>query len=601
MRALAFIFVGSFVVVLATTPLVSRLARWFGVVDRPDPRKVHKKPTPRVGGIAILAGVAFALYAALCCVPGLGFGWGAAGAPMHALILSAGVVFATGLVDDLFALPSKAKLVILLVCAAALSGAGVRIEYLGWPGGPVFRLGWGAFPVTTVWITAVTVAFNFIDGLDGLAAGITAIASSAMAIAAAIHRDIEPLVVALALLGSSCGFLVFNFNPASVFMGDCGSLFFGFVLAATGLMIGQAAPGEASSTSPPGGVDGFLLTAFALAVPLADAAVTMLRRGVLQRRSLFAAERGHIHHRLIDRGLSVRRAVGLIWLISAVGALIGLVAGLATGLGAALPLVLGVCVVLGLFHFSGAICFRSFTSAWRRNRLLARADQSYRRCIEDTQLRFRHVTNFEQWWNEVCTAAAKLGLQRFALPLNCRDGTTRVLCWNARDAQEHDLTSDVSPPLMATVPVRQRRIGPPLIATVQVAMEGTLEDATRRLSAFARLLEEHGIARLPTSLISDRPVCSEMLNACRPTAESVQRQQLLLQGQFTWPEAADQPDVEAALIERPHGPRDIAGMLSPAARRVRVGAAIPHDRRANRRQAGDESFQHHASFLKGVE
>jgi UDP-N-acetylmuramyl pentapeptide phosphotransferase/UDP-N-acetylglucosamine-1-phosphate transferase/glycosyltransferase involved in cell wall biosynthesis len=468
---------------LLATPLVLRLARWMGIVDVPNARKVHASPTPRAGGLAIAA----ALFAVL--VPGFlwaqgGNGFGRLEGQMIALLASASGLLLVGLLDDIMEISSKFKLLALLAASAAFCGAGGTIDQILIRGKEPIELGMLAWPVTMLWMTGVCVAINFIDGLDGLAAGIAAIACGVIAIASIAmggHPAIS--VLALALLGSLSGFLFFNFNPARVFMGDCGSLFIGFLIAGAAVLNAQWI----------GTVRGLLLPALALSVPLLDTFFTLVRRGVLYRQSLFSAERGHIHHRLLDLGLGQKHAVLLLYGVSVAAAVIGLVARIGEGWATLGGVALLIPLLGGLFRMSGSVRASETIRAIRKNRHLARETRRNQLAFDGMQLRFRRVSSFDAWWEQVCATAEELGFTRINLPVVDRDGTKRVLRWS-----RGELELEMPETLRANLPLAQRRGDQPLRAEVEILAQPFLESAGQRLALFTRLIEEYSIRDLPT-------------------------------------------------------------------------------------------------------
>jgi UDP-N-acetylmuramyl pentapeptide phosphotransferase/UDP-N-acetylglucosamine-1-phosphate transferase/glycosyltransferase involved in cell wall biosynthesis len=474
-------FAGAAAGALLLTPASMRLARLLGVVDRPNARKVHFRPTPRAGGLAIVAAMAAVVIPALLRLSGQsdakGFG------EIWLSLAACTVVFLIGLIDDFISLKrSQYKLLALIaattmVCFSHFSLTSVSV------GGHLIPLGSFAIPVTFLWIVGVTTAVNFIDGLDGLAAGISAVTAGTIALVACVGHDPATLVIALALLGSLCGFLVFNFNPARVFMGDCGSMFLGFTLATASLICAKRT----------GMTAGFTLPALALGIPLLDTALTMVRRGVLQRRSLFAAERGHVHHRLMDMGVCHRDAVMILYAITLACAGVGAAAMFASKspVGSTILASVHPMILFAFFAVVGSLRMGEITTAFRRNRDISKLTQQYRHTFDEMQLRFLAARSFDSWWAEVCESLNRLKFVSLSLPLVNRDGTTRTLSWT----NEQGAAS--APTLNVSVPIRQRRVGGPLRAEVEVSAEGSLELAGRRVTVFARLMEENSLASLP--------------------------------------------------------------------------------------------------------
>jgi UDP-N-acetylmuramyl pentapeptide phosphotransferase/UDP-N-acetylglucosamine-1-phosphate transferase/glycosyltransferase involved in cell wall biosynthesis len=470
------------------TPVVINLAYALKAVDRPDPRKVHRAPTPRLGGVAIAAAMFLSLIPALVmgkiANPEI-----AAGSSLASVLICAAAVFLTGFLDDLMCLPSKLKLIVLLVAALFVCNAGFRIESIDLGGGHVFELGKMQWVVSLLWIVSITVSINFIDGLDGLAAGISVMTCAVIAIAATHYHQQDVLLISMALLGALIGFLCFNFNPARIFMGDGGSMYVGFMIGCTSLVCGARVHSPTVLALP----------ALALGVPLMDLLFTMIRRGVIQRRSLFSAERGHIHHRLLDRGLHHKQVVIVLYVATVICASLGLLLLLTPGRAAMVETGLAILSLLILFRFAGSVKFVDTARAVLRNRAIRGQTSEYRRRFEEMQLRFRIVKDFDGWWQEVCTAAEKFDFVSLTLPVADRAGRERMLRFGqtvtAKDAEEA---------MVASVPIRQRRLGAPLQAEVHVGKVGSLESAGTRLSLFARLMEEHSLADLEYSCIQKK-------------------------------------------------------------------------------------------------
>ena len=286
------------------TPSAGFLAPRLGAVDMPgEKRRVHTRATPRLGGLAIAAG--FFVSALAFTAPGTALSGVLRGALLVALM---------GAADDCRALPSPLKLAAQTTAALLAWRAGARIDVLTLPFSAARFVPVGALslPLTLLWMLACTNAMNLIDGLDGLAAGVAAIGSLCLLLVAAAVSEREIAVLLAALAGSCLGFLPYNRCPARIFMGDTGSQLLGFLLGAAstaGMFKSHAALS-------------FLVPLLALGLPLFDTAFAFFRR-VLHGKNPFAADRGHIHHRLLDRGLDQKTAVALL---DAVSALLGLTA-----------------------------------------------------------------------------------------------------------------------------------------------------------------------------------------------------------------------------------------------------------------------------------
>lgn len=297
----SFLFLGftSFVLSLFLTPLIRNLALRFGLVDLPDDhRKTHKVPVPRVGGIAILAATIGA-YGLLLLV-GLNAGQVIRhGLPFAVRLLPAVlVIFGVGLADDIFDLNAWYKLGAQIAAAILALAAGIRLDNIG---GHPFS-GALSYVLTILWIVACSNAVNLIDGVDGLAAGVGLFATITTLIAGLLHGNMVLVFATAPLVGALLGFLRFNFNPASIFLGDCGSLTLGFLLGCYGIVWSEKSPTLLGMTAP----------MLALSVPLLDAGIAIARR-FLRQQPIFRADHSHIHHKLLSRGLTPRRVVLVLY------------------------------------------------------------------------------------------------------------------------------------------------------------------------------------------------------------------------------------------------------------------------------------------------
>jgi UDP-GlcNAc:undecaprenyl-phosphate GlcNAc-1-phosphate transferase len=310
MYSLAFLALCSFTMSLVLTPLLRNGAIRLGIVDVPgDPRKIHERPIPRIGGVAIATAylAAFGLLFVLPLHAGRVLSSQLASAAR--ILPAALLIFAVGLMDDLFALRPWHKLAGQFVAAAIAYFCGVQI---GNPGG--FHIShWLAFPITLFWLIGCANAFNLIDGMDGLASGVGLFATTTTLIAGLLHGNL-PLAIAVApLAGALLGFLRYNFNPASIFLGDSGSLFIGFMLGCVGVIWSQKSATLLGMTAP----------LIALSLPLLDTSLAIVRR-FLRNQPIFGADRGHIHHRLLDRGITTRRAALTLYAVCGMAAALSL-------------------------------------------------------------------------------------------------------------------------------------------------------------------------------------------------------------------------------------------------------------------------------------
>ncbi len=304
----AFAFVVALVVATLLTPAVTALARRSGLVDVPDQvRKMHARPVPRLGGIAVVSAFLVAVaVGALNLVLADGVPFLADTKLAVGFVLGALAIAGLGIYDDLRNTNAKQKLAVQCLVAVGMWSAGFGVD-LGPELEPL------SFAVTLLWIVGVVNAVNLIDGLDGLASGVGLAAALAMFGVALANGQWLPCLFMAALAGGLSGFLIFNFNPARIFLGDSGSLFLGFVLALTSLWIQKGSASPALTLVP----------LFALGLPLLDTTLAIVRR-LGRRQNPFTPDREHLHHRLLALGLSHRRAVITLYAFALVCALAAL-------------------------------------------------------------------------------------------------------------------------------------------------------------------------------------------------------------------------------------------------------------------------------------
>ncbi len=321
-------FVCAFLLAFLSTPFVKKLAKKIGAIDIPkDKRRMHTDSVPLIGGLAIFLGflVSTVLFAEIDI-------------KIIAILSGALIMVVLGVFDDKYALGAKFKLMIQIIAAAIPVIAGVRIERIILPflksGGIEF--GWLAYPITILWIVALTNAVNLIDGLDGLAAGVSAIASFSMFLIALMQGNYVIAVMSAALVGACCGFLPYNFSPASIFMGDTGSTFLGFVMASLSVL----------GLFKIHAIISFAVPFIAFGIPIFDTSFAIFRR-IKEHRPIMSPDRGHLHHRLVDMGFSHKQAVLIIYAICIV---LGAVAVLSFK-SKLLAIAIAVLGVIGAFVF----------------------------------------------------------------------------------------------------------------------------------------------------------------------------------------------------------------------------------------------------------
>ena len=283
------------------TPPVKRFAQKIGAIDVPkDNRRMHDHPIPRMGGLAIFLGFLLSVLLFAEITPQL-----------RGMLLGAVVIVILGIFDDIYALSAKLKFAVQIGAALIAVLMGNQIDYLSNPNifssDPYWHLGVLSIPISVLWIVAITNAVNLIDGLDGLACGVSTISSMTMLVIALTVAEAQVAILMAALAGACIGFLPYNLNPAKIFMGDTGSTFLGFVLATVSIQ------GLFKSYA----IISFAVPFLVLGLPIFDTCFAILRR-LARGQSPMAPDRGHIHHRLIDMGFTQKQAVAVLYLISAI-------------------------------------------------------------------------------------------------------------------------------------------------------------------------------------------------------------------------------------------------------------------------------------------
>ncbi|WP_085522130.1 glycosyltransferase family 4 protein [Tuberibacillus sp. Marseille-P3662] len=321
LNSYTFAFLISVCVTILSTPLMKQLAFKLNVVDKPDhDRKVHDNIMPYMGGGAIILGfIAGYIY----LQPQFQF--------MTAFLIGAGIIALTGFLDDKFAISPKLKLLGQIMAAVIVVSSGIQIEFIRIPMIGEIHFGWLAIPFTLFWIIAITNAINLIDGLDGLATGVSSIALTSIIIMSALNNQILPIGLSVLLLGGTLGFLLFNFNPAKIFMGDTGSLFIGYALSVISIL------GMFKSIT----IFSLIIPIMILAVPIFDTSFAIIRR-LIKKQKISAPDKSHLHHHLLNIGFSHKTTVLIIYIISAFFGFSGIVFSRSVLWGSLLFLVLAV-------------------------------------------------------------------------------------------------------------------------------------------------------------------------------------------------------------------------------------------------------------------
>jgi UDP-GlcNAc:undecaprenyl-phosphate GlcNAc-1-phosphate transferase len=479
---------------------------------------VHQQPVPRIGGVAIFLSAMCVIGSVLLLSDAVDDEFRLMLRQLTTLLCSATFIFLIGLADDLRGLPARFKFLAELAAAGSLCFVGVRISSIAIADGIVVHLGgWGSW-LTLLWVVGITNAVNLSDGLDGLAAGVCAVACGVIAVFAIHYGDMVLAALMLALAGSLSGFLLFNFNPAKVFMGDCGSLFLGFTIAASSVLC------VAKSAA----LVGLTLPALALGIPIFDTLFSMLRR-YLERRSLFAPDRGHFHHRLLDLGLHQRHAVIVIYLATVLASGLGLFMLVRKDLGSLVVFGCVLLLIVLLFRVVGIIHIREILARLQGKYASSRQEGREKRTFESLQLRLRQVRTAEEHWQVVCQAAQQLDFARVCLRapaarVSRRSGppdSRRVLRPDASATQTRSSRSGAAMLVSAdgragrrvwrrtTIPAGFNRImtmrlpitaasgGRSVELEIAVLVNGSLESATHRAGLFIRLMDEFALGYPP--------------------------------------------------------------------------------------------------------
>lgn len=305
-----------FILSVLITPLVKKLAFAIGATDKPNARKVHQKIMPRLGGLAIYISFIIGFLILRPSDPDFSAIY---------IILGSLMIIITGILDDKFELSAKWKLVGQLLAAGAVIFGGIKLEFINLPfSDKVLEFGIFSIPLTILWIVGITNAINLIDGLDGLAAGVSSIALITISGMAILMGDVFVTSVGLILLGSTLGFLIYNFHPAKIFMGDTGALFLGYMISVLALL------GFKNIT-----IFSLIVPIIILGVPISDTFFAIIRRFV-NKQPLSAPDKSHLHHCLLKLGYSHRQTVLIIYGIAAMFGLAAVIFSQATLWGALL-------------------------------------------------------------------------------------------------------------------------------------------------------------------------------------------------------------------------------------------------------------------------
>jgi UDP-GlcNAc:undecaprenyl-phosphate GlcNAc-1-phosphate transferase len=380
------------------------LARRVGLVDQPDGRrKVHGRSTPVAGGLAVFAAAGLVLGAA-AVIPGPVADAVAADPGQYAALLAgAAVICLVGVVDDRFKLPGKYKLVGQAAAAAVVVAGGATVESVHLFGRDV-HLGWLGVPVTLAWLLGAVNSFNLIDGMDGLLGTLGVIVCGAVAVMAGMHGQVAEACVAAALAGALVGFLRYNLPPASIFLGDAGSMLVGLVVGVLAIRCSLKGPATVALAAP----------AALLTIPFLDTAAAIVRRK-LTGRSIYSTDRGHLHHCLLRGGMS---RPGVLLLVSGLSSVtvVGVLASIA--LRNEVLAVLSAAAVVVILVATRLFGHAEFVLLVSKAKAVARAALGPRRGGREIQVRIQGSAGWAGLWTDLTAAAARLNLHAVALDVN---------------------------------------------------------------------------------------------------------------------------------------------------------------------------------------
>lgn len=427
---------------MVLVPVLARMAEARGLVDKPNSRKVHSKAVPRIGGVAIV----ISLYCALA-VDYLLFSpvinHFAFESKYLFLIMGSAVAFGVGLADDFKGLRARKKLIFQIIAAGLAYIGGIRVESIGFYNLFQMDLGWLSPAVTMFWIVLVINAFNLIDGLDGLAGGVGVIACTFLAYVCFLRGNIGGQVLMVATIGGLLGFLRYNFNPASVFMGDGGSYFLGYLL---GTISAYCAASNSATLST-------LIPMLVVALPIIDVSMATMRRFV-HGREIFSPDKQHFHHMLLRLGLSHRNAVLVLWGFALfIGCCALVFLRIKDEKAYLLLLLMGLVILYGINRLG---YFRNYDAKAIIPWLNGISDElglsKERRSFFDVQTKIGSATAKEDLWQHLAVAMEMLGFMTCAIYLQAPQKRKK---WQNNKSFAHQEERRKMPALHTTVAMRQ--------------------------------------------------------------------------------------------------------------------------------------------------
>jgi UDP-GlcNAc:undecaprenyl-phosphate GlcNAc-1-phosphate transferase len=485
----------------AITPLVRNFARRHGWVDRPDGlRKLHITPVPRLGGVAVFG--AFLVTCVLLIILDVsGAASGVSASAYLHLLIACTMIVAMGVMDDIADVQPAPKLLVQGLAGLYLFFNGYQVTAISNPlSGESVRLGMLSLPLTLVWFIGMSNAFNLIDGLDGLAAGVGLFSTTTLFIACVINQRWETAIIAAALGGALLGFLRYNFNPASIFLGDSGALFLGFALAAVAVR-GSMKSSAAIAVAAP---------LMALAVPILDVTIAVLRR-LVRGDHVFKADGDHIHHRLLRLGLTPKRVVGVLYAVTAAfGALSLLTMTWQSQVVGMVVLASSVVTWIGVQQL-GYAEFAEIQRSLRYGIANERRSVGNNVYLASLPARLAESEDLGALWTTITEAAARLQFDRVELRVPGDRGRPLIgqcPAWEARPRSVAGASATWTVPISIG--------GPPVAAVV---LTRTLSNATQFDASYLVTAIEQGFAsRLRALLGSPGPAVGLPVTAVHPSA-----------------------------------------------------------------------------------
>jgi UDP-GlcNAc:undecaprenyl-phosphate GlcNAc-1-phosphate transferase len=411
MRTFLIAFVLAFFFGIGLTWLIRNLAIRWKLYDQPEGRKIHNKPIPRLGGIAVAIAFFVPILALTLWDNDISEALFAESGLLISLIGGGSLILALGIHDDLKGARALTKLIGQITAAMVVFHAGVQIDVIGIPFAGPIELGIWAFPVTVFWIVLVTNAINLIDGLDGLAGGVAVLAGATLFVMSLVEGNVIGALLLCSMVGATLGFLRFNWNPASIFLGDTGSLFLGFILALS------STHGSQKSFTLFSIVAAFV----ALALPIFDLSMAVIRRYLIGK-PVFSADQYHVHHMLLRKGLSQRQTA--IILLGAAGSLgmLALMFIYSSDRISALSILALAAIAAAVIHFLG---YADIIRAGRRSKLFGELEREAREraaAVEKIRENIATAVDEDALWTLMVPAGEALNLETFRFDVLANTG-----------------------------------------------------------------------------------------------------------------------------------------------------------------------------------